>query len=45
MSVPLAGDRKLQWQVTASLLDGQVQKIVRRRKLVEVKQVTCLGTM
>jgi transposase InsO family protein len=33
-----------QWQVAAGLIYGQVKKSYRRRKLVRVTQVMCLGT-
>jgi len=40
-----AGECQLQWQVAAGLVYGQVQKIVRRRRLVMVKQVLRVGTV
>jgi transposase InsO family protein len=38
------GRRERQWQVAAGLIDGQVQKNYRRRKLVRVTYVMRLGT-
>jgi transposase-like protein/IS1 family transposase len=43
--VQAVGERRRAWQVRPDLICGQVQKIVRQRKLVRVKQVMLLGSL
>jgi IS1 family transposase len=43
--VQAVGEHRPQWQVCPDLLYGQLQRTVRRRKLVRVKQVLLLGTL
>lgn len=43
--IAAAGRRGCQWQVMPGLLDGQVKKTYRRRKVVRVTRVMCSGTL
>ncbi len=44
LEVGRPGRKARQWQVAAELIYGQVKKSYRRRKLVRVTHVMCLGT-
>jgi transposase InsO family protein len=44
LEVGCRGRKARQWQVAAGLMYGQVKKSERRRKLVRVTPVMCLGT-
>jgi hypothetical protein len=44
LQVRLRGRTVCRWQVAAGLIYGQVKKSYRRRKLVRVTHVMCLGT-
>ncbi len=43
--VHAVGERRRTWRVCPELIYGQVQKIVRRRKLVQVQHVMLLGSL